>query len=432
MKYSYKISAGWEGFFATAEAKAYVAVDATNYATWIASEDDSTVAAFAKLALAYAQNPAHPIAPVKTSANPGDFAINGNSGTFSGLSLGYYLVDTTMGALCGLSTTNPAASINAKNGAPTVDKQVQEDSTGNWNSHNTADIGQTVCFRTTISVHAGAQNYVLHDKLPGGYTFDKVTDIYHVVPGKTDETGTKVSEEYYTIVTSPTDGCSFEVRFTEAFCEHLQTNDKVIVYYQAMLNKNATIAGDGNVNETWLTFGEGTKNATAKDTTVTYTYGFDIIKTDSQNTLIDGAQFRIYDAENGGTEVAVVLMDDGVTYRRARPDETGVPIDVVDGRVRLVGFDNGIYYLEETISPNGYNKLAARQKFIISDGNLDAVFNGSIYSVGSGVHVVNKAGTMLPETGGFGTMLFIICGTVLVLGTGVLLVTKKRMGMIED
>ena len=34
-----------------------------------------------------------------------------------GLELGYYLIDSTMGALCGLTTTNPDASINAKNSA---------------------------------------------------------------------------------------------------------------------------------------------------------------------------------------------------------------------------------------------------------------------------------------------------------------------------
>ena len=80
----------------------------------------------------------------------------------------------------------------------------------------------------------------------------------------------------------------------------------------------------------------------------------------------------------------------------------------------------------------GYEKLNARQKFIISDGNLDAVFNGEIFSTGSGVHVVNKTGSMLPETGGLGTLLFTVLGSTTALGTGVVLVTKKRMSMIQD
>ena len=426
--YSYKVSAGWEGFFATADALTYVAIDDSGYVTWVATEDDDTVAAFAKLALDYAKK--NGINPVKSSANEGDFAITGTTGKFTNLSLGYYLVDSTVGALCGLTTTNPNASINAKNGAPTVDKQVQEDSTAQWSSHDTADIGQTIKFRTTIAVHAGAQNYVLHDEMSAGFTFDKVTEIRHVVPGVTDEIGTLVPAEYYSVVTNPADGCDFEVVFTQAFCDHLETNDKVIVFYQAMLNRNAVIAGEGNSNETWLNYGEG--NETAHDATTTYTYGFDIVKTDSQNTLVDGAEFRIYDAASGGEEVSVVLMDDGVTYRRARADEAGIPIVVKNGKIRVVGFDNGTYYLDEIVAPNGYNKLTARQKFIISDKNLDAIFNDDVFSVGSGVHVVNKAGTMLPETGGLGTLLFTVLGGGTAVGAGVVLVTKKRMSKIED
>ena len=426
--YSYKANAAWATFFATNEAKAYMATDADGYVTWAAAEDDDTKAAFAKLALAYAK--ANSIDPVKSSENAGEFVITGTTGKFDGLELGYYLVDSTMGALCGLTTTNPHASINAKNGIPTIDKQVNEDSTAQWGATNTSDIGQTIEYRVTINVHAGAENYVLHDVMAAGLTYIGVSKIEHVGPG----TGTHdVTADKYEVKTGTavvTDGCTFEVHFSKAMCDELETNDKVIVYYTAMLNRNAVINGDGNLNTAWLTFGEG--GVSNEDAVTTYTYGVDIIKTDSANKLIDGAQFKIYDAANGGNEVAVVLMDDGVTYRRARADETGIAIVVKDGKVRVVGFDNGTYYLEETEAPDGYNKLSARQKFIVSDANLDAVFNDGVYSTGSGVHVVNKTGSMLPETGGMGTVLFITFGTIAVLGAGVLLVTKKRMSMIKD
>ena len=426
--YSYKANAAWATFFTTIEAKAYMATDTDGYVTWVAAEDDDTKAAFAKLALAYAK--ANSIDPVKSSENAGEFVITGTTGKFDGLELGYYLVDSTMGALCGLTTTNPHASINAKNGIPTIDKQVNEDSTSQWGATNSSDIGQTIEYRVTINVHAGAENYVLHDVMAAGLTYIGVSKIEHVVPG----TGTHdVTADKYEVKTGTavvTDNCTFEVHFSKAMCDELETNDKIIVYYTAMLNRNAVIAGSGNVNNAWLTFGEGHKSN--EDSVTTYTYGIDIVKTDSQNTLIDGAQFKIYDAANGGNEVAVVLMDDGVTYRRARADETGIAIVVKDGKVRVVGFDNGTYYLEETEAPDGYNKLSARQKFIVSDSNLDAVFNDGVYSTGSGVHVVNKTGSMLPETGGMGTVLFITFGTIVVLGAGVLLVTKKRMSMIKD
>lgn len=433
--YSYKVNSDWDDFFDTADALKYVAIDGSGYVTWINGDDATAVANFAKLAIAYAKD--NGISPVKSSLNDGEMTKTTDpdteniSGKFSDIPLGWYLVDSSVGALCGLTTTNPDASVNAKNGTPSLDKQVQEDSTNNWGDKNTADIGQTVNYRVTITVHAGAENYVLHDKMSTGLTFDKVTGVELVDPGA-NQTSTLVEGTDYTVVAtdSVTDGCTFEVRFAKELCDKLETNDKLIVYYQAMLNKNAIIAGEGNENDSWLEYGEG--NFTTHDTTQTYSFGFDVIKTDSQNTLIDGAEFKIYDALTGGNEVKVVLMDDNVTYRRARADEAGVPIVVKNGKVRVVGFDNGTYYLEETVAPDGYNKLTARQKFIISDANLDSIFNGDIYSTGSGVHVVNKTGSMLPETGGVGAILFLTIGGVVMLSAGILLFAKKRMSQIAE
>ena len=462
--YSYTVNNDWAGFFATEEALEYVTISANNttndgdngegtengsgennnviadnglrYVSWKEGVADSAAEDFAKLALAYAK--ANGIAPIQSSETEGKFVITTDSqtgitsGKFSDLELGYYLVDSTVGALCGLTTTNLNASINAKNIAPTMEKQVQEDATNQWGITNSADIGQTVYFRVTINVHDGAENYILHDKMAEGLTFQGVTRIEHVIP--TTNTTTEVPETYYTVATGSnvtekatdeTTPCTFEVKFNQEFCDHVQTTDKIIVYYQAMLNRNAEIAGVGNHNEAWLEFGEG--NNTTSDSTDTFTYGFDIVKTDSQNTLLNGAKFRIYDAPTGGNEVKVVLTDSGMAYRRARTDEEGIEIEVVNGQARLVGFDNGIYYLEETVAPSGFNKLSNRQKITISDAILEAVFNDGVYSTGSGVHVVNKAGQILPETGGIGTTIFYIIGGLMVFGAVVLMVTKKRM-----
>ncbi|MBE6598657.1 MAG: isopeptide-forming domain-containing fimbrial protein, partial [Ruminococcaceae bacterium] len=184
--YSYTVNSDWTGFFADAGALAYVAIDDAGYVTWIGGATDDDYAAFAKLALAWAE--ANGIAPVKSSSTDGDMTVTTDAttgktvGKFTDLPLGWYLVDSSVGALCGLTTTNPDASINAKNGTPTIDKQVQEDSTEQWGDSNTADIGQTVYFRVTINVHAGAQNYVLHDVMSAGLTFDKVTSVEHIVP----------------------------------------------------------------------------------------------------------------------------------------------------------------------------------------------------------------------------------------------------------
>lgn len=466
--YTYKYNNEWKAFFTNDAGKDYVTVNDKGLLVWQGSEDAERVAEFAKIALAYAKG--NNIPPVKTTATPEDEAaayrvVGESSIVFEDLDLGYYLVDSTVGALCGLSTTNPDGIINSKNGAPEISKQVQEDLTLQWDKTNTADIGQIVNFRTTIHVHDGAQKYVLHDIMDPGLTFPaganetaeenvKVKLVSGSGSGNVDgvlvqriETDAEGNEYVnYEVVTFCEDECTFEVHFTERFCESLNTNDRLIIFYSAMLNRNAEI-GHGtadnqpNENKTYLSYGENHK--TTEATTVTKTYGIDLTKTDGQNKLLNGATFRIYDAETGNTEVTVVPLkndlnkpittDEGYAmYRKARPGETGAEIVVTNGVVRIVGLDNGVYWLEEIKNPEGYNKITSRQKFTISDNNLDAIITNSVVSTNSGVQVVNHTGSMLPETGASGTAWFIGIGMLVVLGTGVVLVTKKRLSMIQD
>ena len=441
--YSYKVDPAWAGFFAETKTLTYVDIDAAGYVTWKGAEDDATMAEFAKYALEYAQEKG--IAAVAEYTVPADYA--GDTYKFEDLELGWYLVDSTAGALCGLTTTDKDAVIVAKNGVPTVDKQVQEDLTNNWQTNNTADIGQIVNFKSVIHVAAGAEGYVMHDSMSDGLTFVHdtangrgVTRILHT-NSLGVETVLTEGTDYTVKSTGCTDGCDFEVEFSADLVKTLKPNDRLQVEYNAMLNRHAVVAGEGNKNEVKLEYGED--HHTVPSSTKTYTFSFDIVKTTTSNTLLDGAEFRIYDAAVGGNEIAVVELEDDlgndildadgkVQYRRARADETGVPIKVVGGKVTVVGMDNGVYYLEETVAPAGYNKLTSRKEFTIADGNVSAKFDEGIYATGSGVQVVNKTGTMLPETGAEGTFLFVTLGMILVLGTGVLLVTKKRMSMIVE
>ena len=99
------------------------------------------------------------------------------SATISDLNLGYYLVDSTVGALCELNTTKPGVEITDKNPTPTIEKKVQEDSDENWGDVNDADIGQTVNFKSTVSAKPGARKYVVHDKMVSQLEFVRVPSI---------------------------------------------------------------------------------------------------------------------------------------------------------------------------------------------------------------------------------------------------------------
>lgn len=95
------------------------------------------------------------------------------------------------------------------------------------------------------------------------------------------------------------------------------------------------------------------------------------------------------------------------------------------GKFTIQGLDAGTYYLTETQQPAGYNKLKDPIQIKIDEaGVIKVVTNQEEVTE---VKVLNKTGSILPSTGGMGTTLFYIFGAILVIGSGVVLITKKRM-----
>ena len=411
---NYKVSAKWAAFFQDgAKGLDYVTIDDQGYVTW---KVDADKAAFAKDAYAFAQASSIP--------NDGQDKATSSTVKFENLTLGYYLVQSDLGVLCSLDTTMPDVTIKEKNSQPTVDKQVQENSNGTWGDTNDANIGDTVNFKTTINVVDGQpKNYVLHDKMSNGLTFDAGS--VEVKIG--DRTLTLGSD--YTLITNPKDGCTFEIEFKENV---LKPNDVVIVTYSATLNEKAVIYPEPNTNETKLVYGEGSE--TTWDETKTFTYQFDLVKTKTDKTVLDGAEFKLYDAKTEGNEIALIDEGNGV-YRVATAAEKAaegfVSATIKAGKVTIKGLDSGTYYLEETKAPAGYNVLAERVEVKIDHANLTATVEGDTY-VSGGVQVINQTGAELPSTGGMGTTIFYVVGGLLVVAAGVLLVTRKRMSKSED
>lgn len=402
--YAYKANSDWENWLKTQAS--YVSIDEQGYVTWVEGAD---VVAFAKAALARAE--ANNIAATRTET------ATSTTVTFSSLSLGYYLVDSSLGTLCSLDTTSPSVIMEEKNEPPTVEKEVQEDSTSNWDDENTAQIGDTVNFKTTITIKPGAQDYVLHDEMSEGLTLnpDSIALTLNDTPLKPD---------YYNVHTSNLgDQCDFHITFTQFYLDTITEDTEVVVTYSAILNEKAVISNDANTNKTKLDYSEN--NETTWDETKTYTFLFDIVKTGEDNIILDGAKFKLYDSETGGNEIPVVKISDGV-YRLAKAGEDGVEMETYNGQIEVRGLDaNTTYWLQETKAPNGYNKLPGRVEVKIEGNNLNATVENGTW-VDGGVHVVNKTGSLLPSTGGMGTTLFYIGGGALVVLAIVLLVIKKR------
>ena len=212
----------------------------------------------------------------------------------------------------------------------------------------------------------------------------------------------------------------------QSYLDTITTDTDIVVTYSAVVNEKAQVSPSANTNKTTLKYGEGSKFETVPSETKTYTFKVDVVKTDEDNKVLNGAQFKLFDAKTGGNEIALVEVSDGV-YRLAKDGETGVEyITTVNGQLEIKGFDaNTNYYLEETKAPDGYNKLAERVEIAVKEANLEASVSNDTWQSG-GVHIVNKAGDLLPTTGGMGTTILYTIGGVLVVAAGSMLVIRRK------
>lgn len=425
--YSYTVPGAWINFVYGTGAD-YVSVDGT-YITW---KEGADPVGFAAAALAYAKENG-----IQSTAT-GTATADNEPVVFNNLVLGYYLVDSSLGALCALTTTAPAATINEKNASPTLVKEVKEGA--DWGNRNDVQIGETVEFRATITVQGEAKDYVMHDRMDDGLTYGSVTEV--------TKNGSPVlndANKAYEVVSDPTDGDTFDVVFTEGFCGALQSGDVIVVTYTATLNVNA-VAKVAEKNSAKLEYKDsnGETHNTELSETETFTWELPVFKytlNGEDKTPLAGVTFALSTQKAiqiirgvGDDRIKLVQMD-GNTYRVATDDDENPLIEITTdatGRFKIVGLDSGTYYLHELAAPAGYNKLTAPIQIEIDANGIVSVITKNqqgedVSTPVEEVEVENKTGSQLPTTGGMGTTIFYVVGSILLLGAAVLLITKKRM-----
>ena len=451
--YVYEVTDDWRNFVTTNEVgKRYfalydgkyvkIAVNSETKKEYTKAELEAAAADIAQEALKYAEGNIDPIATLPKDGEGGE-----KSYTVSGLDLGYYLVDSSLGALCSLTTVAPNSPVKEKNTIPTIDKDVLVDADHDgiadegekWAKSNDANIGDVIQYKTTIHAKVGAHDYVVHDRMGVGLTLDQNSIKIMVDDVELDK------ETDYTVVFDQQshDGsnvvCDFEITFKQGWLDTIEKDTDIILTYSAVLNENALIYEEANKNATGLDYGDNL--STEYVVTDTFTFMFDVVKTDESNKAITGAEFKLYADE--ACEKEIVLVDAGnSTYHvatKTQKDAEGLNAATVKintkNQVVIKGLANGTYYLKETVAPTGYNKLEEPVEVTIDGSNLKGnVLNGVYDPDASGnnaIQVINKSGTLLPETGGMGTTLFYAAGGVLVLAAVVVFVTKKRMSVEE-
>ena len=418
-KITYKVTDGWAPFFkAENPGAAYVTLDSKNQIS-ATTLDSSNAPEFAAAAITWAKDSNHNI-KAKDSKT-----ANKDSVTFTNVADGYYLVDTSLGALCSLdNVTGNAAKISEKNKVPSVEKKVKSGDI--YESSNSAKIGDTVEYKTTITINGSVEKVVLHDKMDAGLTFNETS--VKVKVGVAD-----VAEDKYTLQkpgTESSDPCTFEIKFVDSYIAGLAAGTQIEVTYSATLNESAVIGTTGNKNDTWLKYGN---SGSVTSETTTYSYSFDLVKTDSDGTLLAGAKFKLYADQDCTNEIKLVA--DGTNgYRVATTGEKEVQYIETNATSALTikGLKGTTtYYLKEIEAPKGYNELENAFAFTIADANvssnLGTTGNKWVEENSTGIHIINNAGTTLPSTGGMGTTVFYVVGGGLMAVAVVLLVTKKRM-----
>lgn len=376
-------------------------------------------------------------------------------------------------------------TVDTKEGVPEVTKKVLEvnDSTpageGNpkWDVKADHDMGDTVYYyiKGTVSekyADYASYGYRFTDTMDPGLTYNDDMEIY--VGGTMNDNGTYTKgvaiTQYFKIEDSVgTDSKTTiiaESNLKEIPDVTITGDSEIYAVYSATLNEYAVIAKNGNQNTVVLEFendpyhaGSGDKNPetpdlpnepgrTPESTTVVFTLEAQVNKVDEKGAAVTGAGFTLYKYDADHTEEDKWIPV-GTEIKVTEKDETTQKCIF-----EFKGLDTGKYKLVETTVPSGYNKAADVEFEIraeykgVADGH-DAsvvklyVYKGSeLVSEGNNksftivtetdktyisTDVINRAGLVLPSTGGVGTTLFYIAGALLLIGSLVVIVTKKRV-----
>ena len=372
-----------------------------------------------------------PVATVVEDEN-GSFKVDG-------LPYGYYFIQTTTGALVTVDSTNPNAEVDDKNGTTTTDKKVEEDSTGNFGDKDDADIGQTVNFKSTITVQPGVRGLKFEDEM---------TKSLDLVDGsvKVDTLTSGYTVKYV-------DKQHFNITFDNDAIAALAKDTVITITYSAVLNKDAIVGiptgddsnafGAGNDNRSRITYDNHPD--LGWDWTRTYTYKLDVVKEDGNGTKLAGAEFKLSLNKEKADSIPVVDLGNGKYRVATASDETTTttlvtPTDeAYKGLIEITGLDADQYKLTETKAPEGYNLLTAPITFTITsettadkqgDDNGQQAVNSVVYTEGeetfTALTVINTAGSILPSTGGMGTTIFYVLGVVLIVAGAAYFIVRRK------
>ena len=357
---------------------------------------------------------------------------------FSGLETGYWFVTSSLGALCSLQSYDDEEMIVEKNQTLTPPQKEVSDSE--------AQVGDTLTYTVTLTDVKGTNlKAQIVDTMSEGLTYTANEAVLKATVSGVETILTRGTEYTETVTRDDSNNTVITWEITADQMTKMDAGDKIVVTYHAVVNEKASV--DGTEQNTAITrySEQETDGVPVKVTTTDLT----VNKKDPSGKALKGAKFELYrtDAnadpaadhvivkltemteaeilaalgkDAGGNQVQPVAT---THYYKVDPNSTNTTIDmaVKDGEnykyseARIFGLDeDSTYYLRETKAPEGYNLLKEEKEVAPGLNTID---------------VTNEAGSILPSTGGIGTTIFYIIGAILVIGAGVVLVTRRRMNV---
>ena len=350
---------------------------------------------------------------------------NTTSFVFNGLDKGYYLVYVTGGKKIqsSLVTVDGETTVSLKTEAPSITKTADKE---------TVSIGQVVKYTVAGSVPdtTGYAEYVykIHDTLSNGLDFVNdakgtavIGNTVNVSVAFKDATDASTAPTTATIDTDNSKKMSLDLSEWVKASQANKGKEFTVTYY-AKVNKDAVVT---EKNSAQLEYGNkpGETTTTTPSEAKTPTYPLDInkIKAGTEVDRLAGAKFKLYSSKtdaDSANENAITVSGSNGNYVIDPTSSTTefVSVKSIEEKgynLRVNGLAEGTYYLVETKAPDGFNKLTAPIEVKITkstdtDVNKWTISKDGTVETDKIIDIENSTGSILPSTGGMGTIAFTV------------------------
>ena len=326
---------------------------------------------------------------------------------------GYYVIKSDTGANLVAATTD--IEIDEKNSyPPVVKKQADEDDNVKTDQDKNVAVGDILDYDVTVTIPATAavgDEIIVYDTPSNGLEF--VDGSLNVTNGGATVAAVADTDDEYVA------GSLWTQKITVTAASKGQN----VVFSFKMLVTEEALEDPDKENTSGLVYNDyDSKPSTVKFKT--YYTGIEKVDGKDTNTKLENVEFKLEETKGNTTAEFKVTKNetDGYYYYDANGSST-VKTDA-DGMIIIRGLDSDkTYTLTETNNPNpGYNVLAGPITLTLKEDKADDAYATDTYAT-----ITNNKGVVLPSTGGMGTTIFYVIGAILVVGAGVILVTRRRV-----